>query len=55
MFDDGLEGDTLDLTVTTKGLGYALPASTESQGGGEKCSSSSSLSSSLCCSVHLCT
>jgi hypothetical protein len=51
---DGLEGSALDLTVTTKGLGYALPASTESQGGGDKSSSSCSLSSSLCCSFHLC-
>jgi hypothetical protein len=51
MFDDDLEAP-LELTVTTKGLGWALPASTVSQGGGG--SSSSTLSSSLCCSFHLC-
>lgn len=51
MFDDDLEA-SLELTVTTKGLGWALPAATVGQGSGS--SSSSTLSSSLCCSVHLC-
>jgi hypothetical protein len=43
--------DLLDLNVTVKGVGNALLANTEDQGGG---SSSCSLSSSLCCSFHLC-
>jgi hypothetical protein len=46
--------DLLDLNATVKGVGNALLANTESQGGGSGCSSSCSLSSSLCCSFHLC-
>jgi hypothetical protein len=45
--------DLLDLQVTEKGVGYALFASEEEQGGGSG-SSSCTLSSSLCCSFHLC-
>lgn len=52
MNDDA--NDELELTVTRKGVGFAFPASVESQGGGGGSSSSCSLSSSLCCSFHLC-
>lgn len=46
-----LTDDLLDLNVTTKGVGNALLASVEEGAGG---SSSCTLSSSLCCSFHLC-
>ena len=49
VFDESPD-EPLELTVTSKGVGHALPASNESQGGG---GSSSTLSSSLCCSFHL--
>jgi hypothetical protein len=49
-----LTDEMLDLEATDKGVGYALLANEELQGGGTGCSSSSTLSSSLCCSIHLC-
>jgi hypothetical protein len=50
MFNE-LTDDMLELEATEKGIGYALLAMEETQGG---CSSSSTLSSSLCCTFHLC-
>jgi hypothetical protein len=54
MFHEFDDDELLDLNVTEKGVGNALFASTEAQGGGGGGSSSCSLSSSLCCSFHLC-
>ena len=51
--NDEPRDEMIDLRVTEKGFGLALYASTEPQGGGSS-SSSCTLSSSLCCSFHLC-
>jgi hypothetical protein len=50
MIDDPTD-ELLDLRATEKGLGNALYASETNPGGS---SSSCTLSSSLCCSFHLC-
>ena len=52
MIDDPHD-ELLDLRATVKGFGNALYASETNPGGGSS-SSSCTLSSSLCCSFHLC-
>lgn len=50
-----LTDDLLDLSVTAHGVGLAIFAVKDGQNaGGGGGSSSCSLSSSLCCSFHLC-
>ncbi len=48
-----LTDELLDLDATEKGVGLAFLAATDGHDGAGS-SSSSTLSSSLCCSLHLC-